>query len=628
MRKIALVALGVCYSLTLQAQFSRPAANKQSTLGNRSIATTSAGDRVAVGKQNGEVALLSKDGVEKVLTPKYEAPITAVAFSPDGKRLYAGASGQVVAWDAETGALMFSWGTKQSKTARTGEKIWTPIALSSDGKILAKGFKDDVVVYDAQSGKELVKFQLQRDIALSTSYFIRTLCLSSDGRLLAGGVMKVYSIGPGQPPVSEGSLSVWNVHTGELIKSIPGYYKSDINSLAISGDNRLLAVGESKNDLRLIELISGDVLSTVTTKHGSEGVRSVAFVPESNYLLLGGGDGFVSLVDYEQNKTIDFYSNHGDKVESIAVRSDGFSFVSTGLDGKVKTQDVERKESLSKRPNTQIASGGPQSNAQPASNGTGSSKRMGQSDLYMLSIGISKYKQPSLNLSFCDKDAEAVAQRFKKMEGRIFGKVDAKLLLNQDASFVNMRKSLSYLKQNATSSDMILIHISSHGALDNEQNLYIVSHDYEDDDLFATGLKVTDIIESVKSINCKVLVFLDACHSGASGYNLIDFANKKGLVTMNKIANDIFKAQPGLTLIVSSSGNEFSLEKPEWGHGAFTKSLLEGLDGGADFDGDKVIRIAELNLFISRRVKELTNGAQHPFTPINQFGDIPIYVND
>jgi hypothetical protein len=46
-------------------------------------------------------------------------------------------------------------------------------------------------------------------------------------------------------------------------------------------------------------------------------------------------------------------------------------------------------------------------------------------------------------------------------------------------------------------------------------------------------------------------------------------------------------------------------EKPEWGHGAFTKALIEGLEGGADYDRDNVID-----------VKELTNGSQHPTTEI------------
>ena len=87
-------------------------------------------------------------------------------------------------------------------------------------------------------------------------------------------------------------------------------------------------------------------------------------------------------------------------------------------------------------------------------------------------------------------------------------------------------------------------------------------------------------------------------------------------------------ATAGVTVMTSSSGNEFSYENPRWGHGAFSKAILEGLNGSADFNNDRTISLLELNLFVTERVKELTNGRQHPFTPINLFGDVPLFVLD
>jgi hypothetical protein len=59
-------------------------------------------------------------------------------------------------------------------------------------------------------------------------------------------------------------------------------------------------------------------------------------------------------------------------------------------------------------------------------------------------------------------------------------------------------------------------------------------------------------------------------------------------------------------------GRQFSLERPEWQNGAFTKALVEAPQGGADYQHDKTISIAELEVYLARRVKELTDGEQSP----------------
>ena len=61
-------------------------------------------------------------------------------------------------------------------------------------------------------------------------------------------------------------------------------------------------------------------------------------------------------------------------------------------------------------------------------------------------------------------------------------------------------------------------------------------------------------------------------------------------------------------------GREESQEKDEWGHGAFTKALLEGLDGQADCNKDGAVYLTELDAYVTDRVKVLTKGQQHPTT--------------
>jgi uncharacterized caspase-like protein len=52
----------------------------------------------------------------------------------------------------------------------------------------------------------------------------------------------------------------------------------------------------------------------------------------------------------------------------------------------------------------------------------------------------------------------------------------------------------------------------------------------------------------------------------------------------------------------------------EWGNGAFTKALVEGIRGKADFKSTGRITVNMLDLYVSERVKELTQGQQTPTT--------------
>ena len=63
----------------------------------------------------------------------------------------------------------------------------------------------------------------------------------------------------------------------------------------------------------------------------------------------------------------------------------------------------------------------------------------------------------------------------------------------------------------------------------------------------------------------------------------------------------------------SSADSEISYEDPQWKHGAFTYAILEALESGkGDNSGDYIIDFDELNLYVKKRVKQLTDGKQHP----------------
>lgn len=246
-------------------------------------------------------------------------------------------------------------------------------------------------------------------------------------------------------------------------------------------------------------------------------------------------------------------------------------------------------------------------------------------DLYVLSVGVSEYQDEEFRLNFAHQDAQQVAEKFEQQTGALFRNVETKVLTNEEATLVNIKQGLAWLERQATQKDLIVMFFSTHGALDHKGSHYLLPTDFDPHNLFATGLNIRDLTEGVDATPCKKLIFLDACHSGQSGFDFMEFATIKAL-DLNQAVEDLIAREPGLTVITSSSGREFSYERPEWGHGAFSKALLEGLNGSADVNTDQVVTLAELNFYIIERVRDLTQGRQHPYMPINLFGNIPLFV--
>lgn len=261
----------------------------------------------------------------------------------------------------------------------------------------------------------------------------------------------------------------------------------------------------------------------------------------------------------------------------------------------------------------------------PKLNGTPSSGI--KPNLYVLAIGISEYQDPAVNLTYAHTDAESLTDKFQEMQGVLFNNVYTRKVLNREATLVNIKTAINWLEREATQHDVIVMFVSSHGALDHKGNLYILPTDFNAYNLFATALNIRDLTEGINGVPCKKLVFLDACHSGQSGFDLLELASAKS-TDLDKVVQELIDQEPGLTVMTSSSGREYSYETVSWGHGAFTKAILEGLDGSADLDGDRIVKLNELDYYVSERVKKLTGGRQHPFTPINLFGNIPLFVLD
>jgi uncharacterized caspase-like protein len=193
-------------------------------------------------------------------------------------------------------------------------------------------------------------------------------------------------------------------------------------------------------------------------------------------------------------------------------------------------------------------------------------------------------------------------------------------LTNSEANRINVLDGLNWILKESTQKDTTVIFVAGHGIKDVRGNYYFLPYDSNPKKPWENGVKWFDFQDTVSSLPSKVVFMVDTCHSGS-----VTGKRRGVVVDMTGILQQLINTGSGVVVLAASTGKESSQESKEWGHGAFTKALLEGLEGKADYDGNTVVSVKELDLYITKRVKEMTNGAQHPTTEIQKtLPDFPL----
>lgn len=242
-----------------------------------------------------------------------------------------------------------------------------------------------------------------------------------------------------------------------------------------------------------------------------------------------------------------------------------------------------------------------------------------QPKLYILAIGVSQYQNKTFTLGFPAKDAQDFVSVLHSQKGRLYRDVTAKILTDGEATKDDILDGLDWLRKETTSKDVAMLFLAGHGVNDTNGIYYFLPTNANPDKLLRTGVVFSDIKNTLASIAGKTLFFVDTCHSG----NIM--GARRGVADINAVVNELASAENGAVVFASSTGKQYSLEDDAWGNGAFTKALVEGLGGKADYSGKGTISINMLDLYLSERVKELTGGKQTPTTTKpNTVPDFPI----
>lgn len=197
-------------------------------------------------------------------------------------------------------------------------------------------------------------------------------------------------------------------------------------------------------------------------------------------------------------------------------------------------------------------------------------------DKWAVIVGIGQFKDTNINLKYASKDARDFYNFLIKEKG--FQQDHVKLLTDKAATRANILSLMGskWLPRVAEPDDLVVIYFSSHGSpssLDVGGVNYLVAHDTDPNDLYATGIAMQDLARIIKArVHCdRIMLVLDACHSGVVA------PSAKGMAREANVNVDSIVQGTGQLVLSSSSPEQRSWESKRYEGSVFTKHLIDGL---------------------------------------------------
>ncbi|MFM8985227.1 MAG: hypothetical protein ACKONH_04080 [Planctomycetia bacterium] len=245
--------------------------------------------------------------------------------------------------------------------------------------------------------------------------------------------------------------------------------------------------------------------------------------------------------------------------------------------------------------------------------------------LHLLAAGIDHYRHADkfaadglTDLAFAAADATAVRDSLAARARPFGGLAAGTLLRDAEVTRDTWRSRLAALVEaiaaDVTPDDLVVIFLAGHGMNDTVRGrgYAYLCHDATFAELGGEVVPVEESslgwrdFEPLATLPCRKLALVDTCHAGA--------------LAPARRATAARDFQENMILVLSASADdEASQESDAWGHGAFTKVLLEALSGAADTRGaggvkDGVVSVDEIVEHVLAGVPALTaagRAAQH-----------------
>jgi WD40 repeat protein/uncharacterized caspase-like protein len=605
------------------------------------------------------IDLLDGHTLDRLPAPKTDdlsnGYLSTVAWSADGQTLFAAGiyptsspNGQVLAWDGAghgkrralkirakntvmglvalpMGQLVVAAGDPAlAVLGSDGKVLWDhgrtgadfraegdSFAVSADGTVVDFGFEewgksplrfdlrtltlksnppaDNLTHPPKQDGLPITKWQNSRDPQFNGKPIV-----------LQGDISRSLAIAPGNHRFVLGAESSVRAFDGA---GQPLWKRNPIGiawAVSITSDGRLLVAALDDGTIRWYRMDEGRELLALYVLGDKK--NWVAWTPEGFYAATPGAYG-----------VLHWQVNHGIAAAATTVPISAIARLNRPDALPLVLQELETARALG------IADMAAASHEVQLA--TGAAKAPG-ARLHVLAIGIDDYGKAAqqLHLNFAAKDASDVANalvntqssQYNKLGG-LYAEVSANYLDNENAAKFSIFQAFDATQQDMAKDpageDLAVVMFSGHGVT-TEDGFYLLPYGVDigtPAKLEASAISLAEFRAHVEKLAAhgRVLLLLDACHSGAATADGAQLAANA----------DVLKAGlalPNVTVLTSSRATEVSHEDPRWGNGAFTKVVLAAMGKDADENHDGLISMSEMTQYVSTHLPMLTDDQQHP----------------
>jgi len=663
---------------------ARPALRARGQVPMRALAFSPDGNVIAAAGGDGRVVIHSGDAgapLTRLVDPGQA--VSSLAFTPDGKRLVTGSwDGSVRVWRApawkladtfDAGRAVWSlavspdgkllatghawnairlWNLETGKVAREfrvpeGHRYLT-VAFSPDGTLLASGGNDHrVVLWDVQSGAAAAELT-------GHTGPVRALAFSPDGKRLASGS-------------EDGTARLWDVAARKQLVALTlvgpeaddprspaddwlaatpqGYYDGSVRAARLINwrvGGQLFPVDAYEATYHRPDLVRqalGGGLAEVQTLTGDQIPPAAWICSPSPRDRIEGDTVHLAVVSsgsrdparlevYLNGRRASVETESSLLADPVAITDKGIVLAAKGI--LIAAKDIPQGHHVARLFEGEVPL--PPGEAvvrmrtvvydQDGMKGTAGEVTITRpnvgpvpGDLYVLAVGISQYANGAYNLQYAAADARSITEALGAQGGpdRLYARCYPTVLTDAEATAANIKAALWDLQNRATSKDTVVFFVSGHGLKDPAGHYYLATHETDITRLADTALPWEDFRNAVWRLQAKqILMLIDTCHA--------ESALGQQAASTEVLAEDLAE-RAGVMVLAGSTGDEASFEGEQWGHGAFTRALLDLLEGKGPA---ATVTLDVLSRYVPERVAELTDDQQHARIPL--LTDFPLDV--
>lgn len=247
-------------------------------------------------------------------------------------------------------------------------------------------------------------------------------------------------------------------------------------------------------------------------------------------------------------------------------------------------------------------------------------------NLHILAVGVEDYQADRFDLEHTSDDINNLVERLQSQEGKLFGEVRTTLLIDSDATKMNIEDAVRKIRGQAAPDDLVLVYFSGHGE-EMHGKFFLKPHDVADSrtDLVETAIDNQWMLEEISRYSASTLYFLDASHE----MKIQDEDADIGIANIDMVKEDfeaMIESDEEIRIFMSSTSTRQKVMSGADGTSFFATALLEGIEGKADAAGNAngYVTVNELSDYVSDRVLGMTGWKQKPAMVKRGIGLVPI----